>query len=610
LAGAAALISVLTVASRLIGFVRTLVLGKVANPGLSTAYLTANIVPNIIFEIVAGGALASLVVPLVAGDVARGRRDGVGRTASALVCWVLVILVPLAVLLAVFADPVVSLLLGAGAAGPERAGEVAVGTRMLRIFAPQIPLYGIGIVLTGLLQAHRRFAWPVLAPLLSSVVVITTYVTYGAVEPDVPDVGQVSTAGQLILAVGTTLGVVVLSLCLLIPVRALRLRWAPRLRFDGDARRTVRQLAGVGIVTVAAQQLTLALSALLVNRGTGPGAILTLTLAQTVYLLPWSVLAVPVAISVFQAMATSYATGDDAAYRRTLAGATRSVLLLSAFGAAALVAAAGPIGRLFAATATAARPDPSALRTAVIAFAPGLLGYGLYALHSRALYARGRNRSAALATVAGWGTVAAASVALSVLLPVADRVTALGAANSVGMAVLAVVLVVMVRRKVGPGAQRGVGRATASALVAGVAAAAAGASVGLLFPASPGVAADLVQGALSGLVALVVFGAVAAAVDREDLRRLVARLRRAAHPGDPAAPTGPADPNGLIDPAGPTNLAGGDAAPTTAPPRPAPRAAVAGSDAGGGHMPPRTAPRTGENGAADGRGNEGGGSQR
>ena len=83
LAGAAALIAVLTIASRLLGFVRTLVLGKVAIAELSTAYLTANLIPNIIFEIVAGGALASLVVPLVAGAIARrdrsdGRRHRVG----------------------------------------------------------------------------------------------------------------------------------------------------------------------------------------------------------------------------------------------------------------------------------------------------------------------------------------------------------------------------------------------------------------------------------------------------------------------------------------------------------------------------------------------------
>src|SRR5262249_16706319 len=149
------------------------------------------------------------------------------------------------------------------------------------------------------------------------------------------NITEVSTGGQLILAIGTTLGVAVLSLCLVIPINTLRLKWRPTLRFDPDARRSVRGLAAVGIVTVAAQQLTLALAPRL---GNGSGLLVVLTLAQTVFLVPWSVLAVPVAISVYPALATAHATGDSPTYRRTLAGATRSVLLLTALGAAAMAA--------------------------------------------------------------------------------------------------------------------------------------------------------------------------------------------------------------------------------------------------------------------------------
>ena len=86
--------------------------------------------------------------------------------------WALVLLVPLAVLVAVLADPLARLL------DPGKpAAEVAAAGRLLRIFAPQLPLYGIGIVLTGVLQAYRRFAWPVLAPLMSSVTVVSTGTT-------------------------------------------------------------------------------------------------------------------------------------------------------------------------------------------------------------------------------------------------------------------------------------------------------------------------------------------------------------------------------------------------------------------------------------------------
>jgi putative peptidoglycan lipid II flippase len=132
------------------------------------------------------------------------------------------------------------------------------------------------------------------------------------------------------------------------------------------------------------------------------------------------------------------------------------VALLSALGAAGMIAIAGPIARLFAATASQTRPDPSTLAAAIIAFAPGLVGYGLYALHSRTLFARGQNRYAAVATLAGWITVAVASVLLSIAFAPVDRITALGAANSAGMAVLAAVLIVMIARRAGRDALRGV----------------------------------------------------------------------------------------------------------------------------------------------------------
>jgi putative peptidoglycan lipid II flippase len=169
-AGAAALIAGFTVLARIAGVGRTVVFAKtVGVTELGGIYLAANTLPNIIFELVAGGAMASLVVPLLAGAVQAGDHRTVARTASALLTWVLALLVPAAILLAVLAQPIVELLPG--------DAQVDLAAGMLRVFAPQLPLYGLGIVLTGVLQAHRRFAWPVIAPLLSSVVVRTAYVT-------------------------------------------------------------------------------------------------------------------------------------------------------------------------------------------------------------------------------------------------------------------------------------------------------------------------------------------------------------------------------------------------------------------------------------------------
>src|SRR5687767_15970718 len=94
-AGAAALIAVLTLLARLAGFGRTLVFTNTVGAGTTGGtYLAANNVPNIVFEVVAGGALASLVVPMLAGGIATGDRDQVRRTASALLGWTLPVLTP------------------------------------------------------------------------------------------------------------------------------------------------------------------------------------------------------------------------------------------------------------------------------------------------------------------------------------------------------------------------------------------------------------------------------------------------------------------------------------------------------------------------------------
>ncbi len=517
IAGAAALIAVLTVVSRAAGFARTVVFTwSVGFNDLGDIYIAANTIPNIIFDIVAGGALTGLVVPLLAGAIEREDREAVGETTSALLTWVLTLLLPLAVLVAVASGPIIGLF------APEQASQaqLAVGERMLQVFAPQLPLYGVGIVLTGVLQSYRRFTWPVLAPLLSSLTVIGTYCAYAAVEGRDTPVAGVSRAGELLLSGGTTLGVVVLSGCLLIPVRGLGLRLRPTYRLAWDLRRSARSLALAGVVTLAAQQLALLVALHLALAGP-QGTTVQYNLAQQVYLLPWAVLAVPVATAAFPVLAGAQATGDTRRYAQTLASAARGVLLLTCLGAAGMVAVAEPVARLFE---DGAKVAP--LAWAIAGFAPGLLGYGLFALLSRALYARGDTYAAAGVTVVGWAVAAAGAVAGAAALPGNRRAPILAVANSAGMLVLGALLLVVIARRVGPEALRGLGRAAAIGVGAGVAAAAAGLATLLMIDVVAGVtpsdAAAILEGMLSGIVVCLVFLLVAYAGDRHDVRPLVA----------------------------------------------------------------------------------------
>ena len=222
--GAAAGIAGVTVLARVIGFGRVAVLTRTLGTGcVGDAYQSANQLPNVVFEVVAGGALASLVVPLLAGSVAAGDRERAGRTASALLTWTVLILTPVAALGVLLAPSLVRALAGAHPACGQPL--LAVGSRLLRVFMPQVVLYGIGIVLAGVLQAHRRFLAPALAPLLSSLVVITAYLLYAVQGPG--ELALLSTAQELTLSVGTTLGVAVLALPLLLPLRGCGLVLRP-----------------------------------------------------------------------------------------------------------------------------------------------------------------------------------------------------------------------------------------------------------------------------------------------------------------------------------------------------------------------------------------------
>ena len=521
-AGAAALIAALTLLARLAGFGRTLVFTNTVGAGSTgDTYLAANNVPNIVFEVVAGGALASLVVPMLAGGIAAGDREQVRRTASALLGWTLLILVPLGVLVAVLAEPIARLLLGG-----EDEVKVALAARFLLVFAPQVVLSGIGIVRTGVLQAHRRFAGPALAPLLSSLVVAAAYLLFPAMGGD-DDAAELGTPAELVLGVGTTLGVLALSLSLLVPMRGLRLGLRPSLRFPVGAAPRVRRLALAGVLTLAGPQLLAAVAIRLANDGAPDGTQVVYVAGLTLFLVPWAALAVPLATSAYPGLAERADAGDEQGFARALAPVAVLVVAASAVAAAVLVAVAGPMARVFLSGGSAAAVE--ALRDTTMAFAPGLVGYGLVALLTRALYARGLWKAPTVCVVSGWLLAVVADIVLSGVLPPEDRGLALGAGHTLGVTVAGCALLVVVGRAAGGSALRGVPHAGGGALLAAVLGAAAGWSVSRALGADPvpndGVLAAIGTGALAVGAVLAVAVTVMMGTAREPLGAALRELR-------------------------------------------------------------------------------------
>ncbi len=497
IAGAAGLIAVTTLLARAAGFARILVFADAVRAGgVGGLYQSVNALPNVLFEVAAGGILAAVAVPLIAFRLGAGERDRAEHTASVLLAWTLLVLVPVGVLLWVLAPGISSAFV---VETDPRAADVAA--TLLRIFAVQVPLYGLGIILTGLLHAHRRFLAAALAPLASSIVVLGSYLWYGAIVDGQTAPSLVSDEAIQVLGWGTTLGVIVLSVPLLVPAMRTGWRWRPALRMPADDARRIGSLAGAGIIALLAQQGSVLVTMWLAKQSGDSGTFPVYQYAQAVYLLPYAVLAVPVATSAFPALAARTGAGEDVT--DTLARAVRAVLVLTGLSVGVLVAAAPAIGAFFSVldsrrgNGTASTSALAALPGTLTAYAPGLVGFGLTALLTRALYVRGRPTDAGLAAALGWS--------LAALLPLAllgggqdpaATLRVLGLSSTLGMTVSGVALVLLVRRTWGPMATAGAGRTTGALVVAAALAVVVGDLVTRARPMD-----DLLEAVLVGVVA-------------------------------------------------------------------------------------------------------------
>ncbi|UFU05051.1 murein biosynthesis integral membrane protein MurJ [Ruania halotolerans] len=526
-AGAATMIAALTIVSRVLGFGRWLVQAETVGSGaVGDAYASANLVPNVLYEVVAGGALAGAVIPLLAGPIARSVRADTDQISSALLTWAFIGLTPVAVALSVFARPLAALL--PEAAGADPAAQLEATTRFLQIFAPQVVLYGIGVVLTGVLQAHRRFLAPVLAPIASTLVVIVSYLVFGALAnglTNAPD--GLPDAAFAWLAWGTTAGVAALSLPLLVPVYRCGVRLRPTVRFPPGVAVRARSLALAGLGSLLAQQASV-LSVLWVSRAGGSaGTIVVFQWAQAVYLLPYAVLAVPVATAVFPRLA-ELASSDQSLFRRTTWSATRAVVAVAILGAGVLVAVAPAVQQLFARCDGMGQcNDTTGMAQALTAMAPGVIGLSMIFLISRALYSMDRSRAAVSATALGWLVVTAtALLGVAAFAPDggegAQTLLILGVAHTAGMTVAGSALIVLLASAMHT---RVPAELLRTCVVAG-GGAVVGAVLGrwatgtILDLAGPGAVAAVLAGTLGGMLAMLAVAGAVALADRGIVRVL------------------------------------------------------------------------------------------
>jgi len=215
-----------TLASRGTGFLRTLVIAYVLGiAGISTAYNNANTLPNAVYDLMLGGILTSVVVPLL---VNAAKRDADGGEAYDQRMFTLATLALAALTVVATAGAALLVELYAHALSP---AEHHLTVIFAFFFIPQIFFYGVSSLAGGVLNARGSFAAPMWTPVINNIVVIAVLLLFVAIGGTTASTTTISTAEVQLLGVGTTLGIVLQTAALIPFLRRVGFRWHPRFDF-------------------------------------------------------------------------------------------------------------------------------------------------------------------------------------------------------------------------------------------------------------------------------------------------------------------------------------------------------------------------------------------
>ncbi len=320
MAGAALLVMLFFVLSRLSGLAREIIIG--AQFGTSApydAYLAAFRIPDLLFQLAAGGALGSAFIPVFAGYWLKEDKREAWLLFSRVLNLITLVLVGLGILAAIFAEPIVRYVLAPGFTSEQQA----LTASLMRVMLLGSVIFGASGLVMGALNATQHFLAPAAAPVLYNVAIITAAF---ALAPDYGVYG---------LAIGVVAGSLA-HLLVQLPV-LVRKGYRPQatLSLTDSGVRKVALLMGPRVLGLFFVQLHFLVNTLLAS-GLGAGALSALNYAWLLMLLPQGIIAQGIATVVFPTFSAQMAAGQIDAFRRTFERALRVVVFLVAPSAALL----------------------------------------------------------------------------------------------------------------------------------------------------------------------------------------------------------------------------------------------------------------------------------
>ena len=337
----AGLMTVLTIVSRVTGFIRTWAMAAAIGMSLlSSSYQVANNLPNMLYELVMGGMLVTAFLPVYMGVRREQGRDASNEYVGNLLGILLLLLGGISVLGTVFAPGFIwtqSFLSGDG-------GSMDTAAFMFRFFAIQILFYGLGSVFSGVLNAHRDYFWSTFAPVLNNVIVIASFMGFAPVSVQFGE-----HAGIIMISLGTTLGVFVQMACQIPALGKHGVHPHIHIDFKDPA---LRQTITLGIPTLLATvcmfvstSITNA-AALVVQPETGPSVI---AYARLWYTLPYALIAASLSTALYTELSHDAQEKDYDSVRTGISRGVAQMLFFLIPFALYLIVFARPLNMIYCA---------------------------------------------------------------------------------------------------------------------------------------------------------------------------------------------------------------------------------------------------------------------
>ena len=421
----------------LIGVVHQMVITRVFGVSASLdSFYAANRITELLFNLMAGGALGSAFIPMFTGFLTREDKKGAWKLASGVLNTVTLILVVISVLVWIFAPQIVEnglFILAADA----NLGQVDETVRLLRIMLPSVVIFGISGLVMGMLNAHQSFLVPALAPGFYSLGII-----FGALW--LP-----SSWGIDRLAVGVVLGalahlLVQLPSLIRLPGRFYQLT----VGFRDKAVQKVLALMVPRVIGAGVVQLNF-LANTVIALSLGEGAASAVTLAFALMLMPQRAIGQSAGIASLPTLSAQAELGKTAEMRQLMASILRAMLLLAAPASVGMIILRVPIvqvlyeGGEFSTTAT------QMVAWALLWYSLGLIGHSLVEVLSRAFYAVHDTRTPVLVGVGAMSLNILLSIVFSRWFQSLGWMAhgGLALANSLATGLESLILLVLVRKK-------------------------------------------------------------------------------------------------------------------------------------------------------------------